>query len=147
MSALNVVRKFFPNVETVVDATRSAPIEVTSRDCTAKGVRDHTACAMAVACKRKFHLDGVIIARTTAYLVKGKQARRFHVPHSIAREVVAYDRGASFSPGKYVLAPISKGHRFGVAKPGKVSGKANKTPRFRHVTNKIRTTLSGELES
>lgn len=147
MSALTMVRKFFPQVESVVDATRQAPIEVTKRDAEAKGKKDHTACALAVACKRKFHLDGVLISRCVAYLVKGKQARRFHVPHSISREVVSYDRGAEFSPGQYVLKAVPIQLRFGVKVPGnKRKREHTKNQRFRHVTNKIRTTLSGEHE-
>ena len=91
MAAINIVKKFFPNVTRVVDASRNASIEVTTKDSQSKAVKDHNDCAMAVACKRKFHLDGVIISRTTAYLVKGTQARRFKLPSSVSREIVSFD--------------------------------------------------------
>lgn len=55
-SALKTVKAFFPGVERVVDAKRNAMIEVSAKDNTAKGVKNHEACAMAVACKRKFNL-------------------------------------------------------------------------------------------
>ncbi len=97
MPSINIVQKFFPKVERVVDAHRNAAIEVTAKDSSSKAVRDHNACAMAVACKRKFHLDGVIISRSVAYLIKGTQARRFMLPDSVSREVVSFDRGGGGS--------------------------------------------------
>lgn len=93
MPALNVVKKFFPKVTIVVDAHHRAVIEVTKADAASKAVKDHSACAMAVACQRKFKLDGVIISRSVAYLVKGKQARRFMLPPSVEREITSFDRG------------------------------------------------------
>lgn len=144
--ALLVVQKFFPKVEIVVDAVCPALIEVTAKDANSKAVMDHVACAMAVACKRKFHLDGVLIARSIAYLVKGKRARRFFVPPSVSREVTSFDRGAAFMPGKYMLSAICKTARLGADRGrNKPTGPhSNSKPIFRHVTSKIRTTLSGE---
>lgn len=148
MSALTVVKKFFPKVKSVVDATKPADIRVTPKDAASKAVKDHVACAMAVACKRKFHLDGVIISRTTAYLIKGKQARRFQVPNSVSREVVSFDRGGGFAPGRYRLIPFSPTRRLGVKAPGTDSFKTDKPKpaesRFRHITANVRTILGGQ---
>lgn len=143
--ALKVVQKFFPGVTSVVDAKRPTLIEVTAKDANPRAVKNHEACALAVACKRSFRLDGVIIARSIAYLVKGKQARRFHIPPSTAREVVSFDRGAGFEPGTYLLSSISKDRRLG-ARTGtnKDSKTGNGKPKqFRHVTANIRTVLGG----
>lgn len=145
MAAINVVRKFFPRVKRVVDAKSNAAIEVTSKDASSKAVKDHTACAMAVACKRKFHLDGVIISRTVAYLVKGSQARRFKLPSSVSREVVSFDRGAGFAPGKYELSRVSSSIALGYKrKPQKNKSREVKEKRFRHVTSAVRSVLGGE---
>lgn len=146
MSAINVIRKFFPKVTTVVDATRSTAIEVTAKDASSRAVKNHTACAMAVACKRKFHLDGVIISRSVAYLVKGKTARRFLVPSSVGRELVSFDRGGGFAPGMYALAPITKSMRLGHSRGGPVNtrDRSNHIKRFRHLTAKVRASLGGE---
>lgn len=146
MAAINVVRMFFPKVTRVVDATRNATIDVTSTDANSKAVKNHAACAMAVACKRKFQLDGVIISRTTAYLIKGTRARRFRLPESVSREVISFDRGAGFAAGKYALAKIPPGGRLG-ARParGKDNAKRDGKPkRERHFTTNVRSVLGGE---
>ena len=62
--ALGIVRKFFPHVAAVHDALTNTQIEVTKADASSRAVKNHNACAMAVACKRKFKLDGVIISRS-----------------------------------------------------------------------------------
>lgn len=142
--ALKVVQQFFPGVTEVVDALRPAIIEVQAKDGTVKGVKNHAECALAVACKRSMHLDGVIIARSVAYLVKGKKARRFQLPPATAREVTSFDRGAGFEPGRYLLSAIGEnkklGHRQGSDKGKPGNGKPK---RFRHVTANIRTVLGG----
>jgi hypothetical protein len=102
---------------------------------------------MAVACKRKFHLDGVIISRSTSYLVKGTIARRFKVPESVSREVVSFDRGSGFSPGTYELQRVPPSSRFGI-RPGRTAKNRKSNPdkpkRFRHITDKVRAVLGGE---
>lgn len=145
-SSLAIVKKFFPGVTDVVDAKRSCLVEVTQKDASTKGIKNHEECALAHACKSRFNLDGVIISRSTAYLVKGKRARRFLVPPSTSREVVSFDRGAGFAPGKYVLSPISESRRLG-RRTGTSTNRANgsgKKKQFRHITTGIRTVLGGE---
>lgn len=144
--AVKIVQRFFPGVTTVVDAVKSATIEVSAADSTKKGVKNHAECALAVACKKKFNLDGVIISRSTAYLVKGKKARRFQIPPGTAREVVSFDRGAGFEPGKYVLSPVSPDRRLGRrigSNRDEATGNGKPKP-FRHVTANIRTVLGGQ---
>lgn len=144
MSALRTVKSFFPGATKVVDAKRPATIEVTRKDATTKGVKNHAECAMAVACKRKFNLDGVIISRSVAYLVKGKNARRFKLPPATAKEVVSFDRGGGFEPGTYQLSAVGDwaklGHQQGSAKRTIGNGQPK---RFRHITANIRSVLGG----
>lgn len=149
MATINTVNKFFPKVKKVMDATKPLIIEVTKSDASSKGIKQHDACAMAVACKRKFHLDGVIISRSTAYMIKGKQARRFKLSASVAREVTSFDRGSGFSPGTYILSPVppsaKSGQRRGSNKEHPRSPhKEPITKRFRHITSHIRTVLGGQ---
>ena len=146
MSCLKIVQRFFPKVEEVVDATRSQLIDVSAADAQSTGIKSHDNCAMAMACKRKFHLDGVIISRTKAYLVKGKRARRFQVPLSVAREIVSFDRGGGFAPGRYTLSVVGKYHKIGKVSGGHSGKTGNGKPKkFRHITAKIRTVLGGEV--
>jgi len=147
-TALQVVRKFFPNVKSVKDATKNAIIEVTKADETNSKKKSHKTCAMAVACKRKFKLDGVIISVNRAYMVKGTQARRFVLPPSVQKEVVSFDRGGGFEPGDYELSKVPKGARLDRPKvktsnhPG--AHTAN-PPAHRHTTGGIRISLGSKM--
>jgi len=149
MSTLSNIKKFFPQVLSVTDASRNAVIEVTKKDVDSSKIKKHAECAMAVACKRKFHVDGVVISRTVAYLVKGKRARRFHLPESVSREVVSFDRGAGFAPGNYELAAISPSNKMGVRAERKLSKSrthVNDNKRFMHVTVDVRHRLDQKVK-
>lgn len=142
---LDIVQKFFPEVTQVVDATRNQSIEVTARDLTTAAKKDHKTCAMAVACKRAMHLDGVIISRTTAYLIKDKKARRFLLPSSVEHEIVSFDRGAGFAAGHYQLNKVSAAKKLGSQNGGHGPHTGSGKPkRFRHMTTGVRTVLGGE---
>ena len=144
--ALKIVQKFFPSVTMVVDAERGAKIEVTPLDAKSKGVKDHAECAFAQACKRQMRLDGVIISRSVAYLVKGKMARRFLLPSSVSREVVSFDRGAGFEPGEYLLSPISPARKLGRSTSESTAPRSGngKPKKFRHLTANVRAVLGSE---
>ena len=142
MSRNAFVQRMFPQVTEVVDAKRARLIEVAPSDLKRAVVKAHKACAMAVACKRKLSLDGVIMGRKTAYLIKGRKATRYAVPESVAREIVAFDRGAAFEPGVYRLIPHAR--PLGTEKahgPRLAEG----TPRrYIHVTTGVRALLGSE---
>jgi hypothetical protein len=147
-SALSSVQKLFPNVTHVVDAKNNRTIEVTKKDTTSATVRSHKACAMAVACKRKLRLDGVMMAVSTAYLISGNTATRYRVPPSVAREITAFDRNAEFEPGEYQLTAIGENERLGKRR-GKLPEKGgpksgNLIKRFRHKTGGIRASLGSK---
>lgn len=147
-SALSIVQAAFPHVIKVVDAKKDSVIEVTKNDTRSATVRNHKACAMAVACKRKLQLDGVIMSISTAYLIKGGKATRYLVPHAVAREITAFDRNAVFEPGEYRLkaaSPSSKLNGVRGTYP-KESGKktGNLAKRFRHKTEGIRASLGSK---
>lgn len=151
-TALGIVKKFFPKVKRVVDAEKNARIIVTKRDTQSSLVKEHDGCAMAVAAKRQYHLDGVIVSRSTAYLIKGSQARRFNLPPSTSREIVSFDRGGGFDEGEYEISKPEPSRRLGARaeRGGKIggadkrSGDGNLPKRFRHLTTNIRHVLGGK---
>lgn len=112
-TSLTVVKKFFPRVVAVVDANKCIQIEVTEADDKKATRKDHNTCAMAVACKRKFDCDGVIISMKTAYLIDGDVATRYTLPESVSREVVSFDRKGGFAPGRYQLSKVPPSLRLG----------------------------------
>ena len=147
MGAINIVKKFFPKVTKVTDSKSNALIEVTQRDVESKAVKDHNGCAMAVACKRKFKLDGVIISRSVAYLVKNNEATRFKLPESVSREIVSFDRGAGFAPGNYELESVPKTSRLGARSDRPTTDNAHrdgKPKRHKHYTTNVRSVLGGK---
>lgn len=138
--SVSIVHKFFSKVTTVVDAPRGITLEVTKQDAKSSGVKDHRACALAQACKRTFALDGAIVSVSRAYLVRGKTATRYIVPQAISREIISFDRGAGFAPGRYELERIDKAHKQGRRIKG--GGKHTGTrPKAKHVTTGIRTVI------
>ena len=147
MSALSNVQASFPGVTRVVDAKKDTAFEVTKADTKSAAVRNHTACAAAVACKRKLELDGVIMSVNTAYLIKGNTATRYKVPESVGREITAFDRDAVFEPGDYQLKAPCQSERLGVSRgkspdtSGPNSHNGNLAKRFRHKTGGIRASI------
>jgi hypothetical protein len=148
--ALAIVRKHFPKIVEVVDATEPIVIEVTKRDETASKRRDHEVCALAVACKRSEKLDGVIVSVGRAYLVKGTRATRYTMSQHAQREIIAFDRGGGFSAGAYTLNTPKAGARLGdrverVHEAGNldVAHKAKGVRRTYQYTEGIRTVLGG----
>jgi len=145
--SLNIVRKLFPQVNKVKDAIQSLSVQVTDEDGNSAEVKDHQGCAMAVACRRSTHADGVIISVGSAFVIKGDTAVRYRVPESVAREVVSFDRNAGFAPGTYELKKIMPCQRLGrrrIDKSTEGTGKPHPHKRgpFRHKTGGIRAVLS-----
>jgi len=145
--ALSVVQKYFPQIKSVEDGEAPIQVEVTKQDSNSAAVRNHEACAMAVACKRKLHADGVIVSIDTAYIIKGSKAFRYRVPDAVQREIVSFDRNAGFATGEYRLATVLPCNRLGEnLRTGPHQTKNGKTPKFRHITSGIRTVLGSDVE-
>lgn len=143
--ALTRIQKFVPDVSKVIDAKRDLFIEVTKHDDKAGKKGKHQECALAVACKRKYNADSVLISRSTAYIIKGKKATRFHLPSTVSREITSFDRGAGFEPGVYELhRPSTKltGKKHGGKAPNHSKRDNSRPKRFIHRTSNIRFSLS-----
>lgn len=140
-TSLEIVKRFYPNVEHVKNAPKTVTVEVTKGDVQKGSVKNHKECVMANACKRTFKADGAVVSLGTVYLVKGDEATRYKVPQNLAREIVAFDRGGSFSTGEYCLskperiAPRGSGTRH----PGNPR-QGNRPPH--NITSGVRTSLS-----
>ena len=85
MSSIHTIQKYFPEVKEVIDATDSIHVEVTRRDEATSKRRKHGECAMAIAAKRCFHADGVIVSVSKAFVIKGDKATRYDLPEAISR--------------------------------------------------------------
>jgi hypothetical protein len=145
-TALQIVKKFFPGVRTVEDARADVDIEVTTKDSSSAAVKNHKACAMAVACKRAQKVDGVIISINTAYLIKGSEAIRYKLPEHVSREVVSFDRKGGFAAGEYTMLKPRGEQRLGkqLSRNGKGHGGASKFGPHKQ-TEGIRTVLGSKM--
>lgn len=111
--AVNLVRKYFPNVKEVRDAEQDLDIDVTATDLASAKRKSHSNCVYALACKRSLNLDGALFSRSIAYLVVGESAIRFQVPTRVRTELISFDRGAAFTLGTYTLNKVGKAHKLG----------------------------------
>lgn len=111
--ALRKVQKYFPQVKTVRDSTRSIGVRVTKADTRKSRKGDVAGCALAMACKRELMIDGAIIGLKSSYLITGKVAVRYHTPESVRREITSFDRHGDFDIGEYHLGPVPKTSRLG----------------------------------
>lgn len=146
--ALSTLRQYFPGVTAVSDATRGAEIEVTVPDSKNSISLDHARCALAVACKRSFKADGVLVGTKTCYVIHGHNAVRYKLPESTSREIVSFDRKAGFYPGRYSLRAPGPQERFGSAQSGRTHNYSGfKKPRFHHMTGGIRTILGHKTDT
>lgn len=102
------LRNHFPEVNRVADSSRPVQLEVTAADCKRGARGEADSCAMARACKRELKCDGVLIWRSTAWVVTGDTAVKYSVPASLSREIAIFDRGAEFMPGVYGLSKVPK---------------------------------------
>jgi hypothetical protein len=134
---LSIVKRFYPDVKRVEVARAPLTVEVLKSD--GKGGRkSHQACAMADACKRKFHLDGTIVSRSVAYLIKGDTATKYGIPEAVRREITSFDRGAGFAPGTYHLVPP---HKKKAGRSGGASTGVNRS--YRKQVSGMRHALTG----
>ena len=92
----------------VVNATEKVDLNITAGDIRRGDMKDPGGCAAAVACRRQMHaVDArVHIART--YIKLDKKWIRYLTPFALRTEIIAFDRGAQFTPGEYTLLPMPK---------------------------------------
>jgi hypothetical protein len=104
----------------IVNAKKKVTISIVSRDILRGDTRDPGACAAAQACKRQFHATAARVHLGRTYVQVGRKWLRYLTPHALRTEIVSFDRGANFSPGKYVLSPMP---------PSRFSGKQQGSPK------------------
>lgn len=143
MSALNTVKKLFPQVKKVVDATKTIYVSVSKADSKLGRKKDFANCALAKACLRQRVAEGAIIGLSFSYLIKGNIATRYKTSQTVSREITSFDRHQDFAAGKnYCLSKVSKGSRLDAHIPhdrrGKENGKLGKRKHKVHRTAFVR---------
>lgn len=121
---LTRLRKMFPLLEEVVDATEGVTVEVTKEDCRGGRKKDPQSCALAKACVRSKVCDAAVIGIGNSYLINGNVATRYQTSIGVAREITSFDRHQDFASGRdYLLSKVSPQKRLGAHRfQNKVSG-------------------------
>ena len=112
LTALDIVQRYYPGVEKVVDAKKGINVTVTAADCLKGTKKAPNKCALANAFQRE-KFEGAIISKAVSYLVTGNRAVRYLTPQSVAREIISFDRGQDFDPGDYSLSAPSQFQKLG----------------------------------
>ena len=90
----------------VVDASKPVILTITARDVTKGDTKDPGACAAAQACMRELHAIAARVHIGRTYLQFKDKWVRYETRDALRNEIIAFDRGGSFAPGKYVLGAV-----------------------------------------
>jgi hypothetical protein len=102
----------------VVDANKKINLRITKRDCSTGSLKDPSACAAAKALCRLSDVKECRVHIARVYIKTKDKWVRYATPPSLRSEIIAFDRGGTFAPGDYPLAPVQPTVRLG-AKPRK----------------------------
>lgn len=115
-TVLKRLRKHFPGVKKVVDATESVSVSVTKADSDTGRKKDPNNCALAKACVRQ-GADGAVINIGFSYIIKGDTATRYKTSATVGREITSFDRHQDFAEGKdHLLSKVAPTERLGKRK-------------------------------
>lgn len=131
---------------TVVDAKKKLTVHISNQDVAKGHTKDPSSCAAALACRRE--VAGCTEAKVhlgRTYLKVGNKWVRHLTPASLRSEIIAFDRGADFAAGEYILqrpTPSQRaqaGMQQGSAKNGAKRTKPNAKKRGKyHVVQGVR---------
>jgi hypothetical protein len=113
----------------IKDASKRVVIEVSRQDIASGRSKDPSACAAAKACMRQIpKCTAVRVYKSRTYLKMGSHWVRYHTPQAMRLEIVAFDRGANFLPGVYILSPMQPAKRAAGKSQSKTPSPNHKKP-------------------
>ncbi len=123
----------------VVDAKHSIYLEVKPIDVKNANKKSPNSCAAAKAGQRELNTD-VRVFLTRTYVKQNNKWVRFMTPESASREIISFDRGASFEPGEYKFNPLPPTERLGAyrGKSNKKEVNSDRRIRKQHATGNVR---------
>jgi len=96
----------------VLNAKHSLELHITTTDCTRAEVKDPARCAAALAIRREFHPIDVRVHLGRVYVRQNNSNwQRYLTPKSLRTELIAFDRGGTFTPGTYTLPAPPKSRK------------------------------------
>lgn len=95
------------NGKKVVDADYRTALVIEKRDIVAGKSKEPDSCAAAQACVRQFDALSAHVFLSRTYIEYPKRWVRFRTPQALRTEMISFDRGHKFTPGTYILSPLS----------------------------------------
>jgi len=93
----------------IVEARAPLTVEVDKGDIKKALKKNARCCAFARAAKRgQPEIKNAYFFRCTAYLEYADRMVRYHLPPSVQKEIVSFDRAKIMAPGTYQLSPKTK---------------------------------------
>lgn len=108
-----VIKRRFPHVTRVLDATKPIEVHVTDADGGDGVSSDFEQCALARAACRQLKADGAVVSKRVVYVIIKTDAVRYDASERIRQELVSYDRHHDFASGDYTLRPKRPSERLG----------------------------------
>jgi hypothetical protein len=108
-----VIKRRFPHVTRVVDATKPIHVSVTDADSDDAVSSDFEHCALARAACRQLKADGAVVSKRVVYVIIKDAAVRYDSSERIRQELVSFDRHHDFASGDYALNVKRPSERLG----------------------------------
>ena len=131
--AKTIIKRDFPKVRKIVDATETLNITVLPQDAAQGRRKDPEGCALVRACVRQRIADAAIIGIGYSYLIRGDTAVRYKTSAAVAREITSFDRHQDFAPGvAYKLSKVGPSAQLGSREKFKYSSGPHTTTKKEH---------------
>jgi hypothetical protein len=126
----------------VINAKRAITLNIIKNDIAKADPKEPADCAVARACRRELHAKEVRVHLGRVYLRSNESNWvRYLTPKAMRAEIIAFDRGGSFEPGEFQLAPPppskQTGKRQSKSNSRKARGSAKRKPY--HIITNVRT--------
>lgn len=124
----------------VIDAKRDVTLHISKADVSKASIKAPNSCAIAQSCLNKKGVKEARIHLSRAYLrMNDNNWVRFIVPASARSEIVAFDRGGTFSPGNYVLSAPPPSARLGDTERKRNTGPRRTKRKKYHIITDVRS--------
>lgn len=124
----------------LVDAEEPLELVLNARDIKGGIVQNPEKCAFARACRRQDEekVVAVHVFLNTARVQYEDRLVRYHLPISVQKEIVSFDRGGKMAPGTYRLSPPCPSARLGSHSAGGNGQRKGRASAPRHFTTDVR---------
>lgn len=140
MTVLSNVRKYFPKVEEVQDAVEDVLFQVKAIHTQIGVKKAKRKCPIAWALRETLGASGVVVGKTTIFVVHDKVATRYRNHCDLMEQLISFDYGFPFVPGEYKIWAPQPSVRIGAHKSPRLD-KTGPQRRPRWEWKKARTSL------